>query len=65
MAERVVIEKAQAVLTGLEGAASNPSLAQSKQIGPHFFFVELIGRAAVMLGQPVDGLGVDLLRPHS
>jgi hypothetical protein len=60
-----VVEEAQAVLTGLEGAACNPSLAQTEQIGPHFFLAELIGRAAVMLGQPIYGPGVDLLRPHS
>ena len=61
MAERVVIEKAQAVLSGLEGAACNPSLAQVEQVGPNLFLAELIGRAAIMRGkaaETVSNLGV-------
>jgi hypothetical protein len=59
MAERVLIEKAQAVVAGLEGATGCPALAQAEQIGPHFLFAELIGRAAVMRRQPAYRVDVD------
>jgi hypothetical protein len=61
----VLIEKAQAILAGLEGAACRPLLAQAEKIGSHLFLAELIGRAAVMRRQPIHRLGVDLLCPLS
>src|SRR5271165_2294518 len=63
--ERVVVEEAKAVLTGLEGAACHALLAQAEQVTPHLFLAELIGRAAVMRGQPAYCLDVDLPRSLS
>src|ERR1700674_1963245 len=58
----MAVEETQAVLAGLEGAACNPPLAQVEQVGPNLFLAELIGRAAVMLGQLVNSPDIDLTR---
>jgi hypothetical protein len=58
----VLIEKAQAVLAGLEGAARRAALAQAEQIGPHLLLAELVRRAVVMRRQPAYRLDVDIPR---
>src|ERR1700690_3916913 len=58
----MAVEETQTVLAGLEGAACNPPLAQVEQVGPNLFLAELIGRAAVMLGQLVNSPDIDLTR---
>jgi hypothetical protein len=60
-----MIEKAQPVLAGLEGAAGRPALAQAEQIAPHVLLAELIRRAAVMRRQPADRPDVDSPRSLS
>src|SRR5580692_10254697 len=41
--ERMAVEETQAVLTGFEGAACHPSLAQTEQVASHLFLTQLIG----------------------
>src|SRR5258708_2537134 len=64
-AERVLVIETKAVMTGLEGAACHPSLAQAEQVAPHLFLAEQIGRAVVMRGQPAHRLNVELSRSLS
>src|ERR1700692_4659602 len=59
-AERVLVVETESVMTGLEGAASHPSLTQGEQVAPNLFLAEQIRRAAVVRGQPTHRMNVEL-----